>query len=469
MTAETPAPFIPPRPEESPVPPAFWRVFGTKAYFRLWVAQVTSSLGDWIGMFAILSIATRLSDNPGAAVSLVMLARVVPGFFLATVGGVIVDRFDRRKVMVTCDVGRAALLATLPFVNTLWALVVVSLLLEILTLLWGPAKDASVPNIVGKEQLASANSLSLFASFGTFPIGALIFASLAGMARLLGNIPALSSLKVDQEVLALWVDGFTYLVSAFIVFRLPLGRKEGDGEKPHIDLTETFRDIKEGLQFLANHRLVRGVIVGLGIGIIGGGAMIPLGPVFAIQGLEGGPATFSLLMVALGTGAAIGVISLMALQKKLPRDIVFYWAVMGTGIALIVAVSFSMLAPAALFVAVVGACAGTAYVTGFTLLQEQVSDELRGRTFATLYTIVRMCLLISLTVSPLFADLFDALGGEYLSHHAVHAWALQYELPGVRLALWAGGVLAIVAGVYARHEVWHARRAALHPASGLIE
>lgn len=469
MTAETPAPFIPPRPEEPPVPPAFWRVFGTKDYFRLWIAQVVSSLGDWIGILAILSIASRLSSGSGAAVSLVMMARVVPGFFLATVGGVVVDRFDRRKVMVACDVGRALLLAALPFIDTVWGLVLVSFALEILTLLWGPAKDASVPNIVGKDQLASANSLSLFASFGTFPIGGLIFASLAGIARLLGNIPAFASLKVDQEVLALWVDGMTYLVSAFIVFRLPLGQRASDDDGHKVDLTETFRDIKEGLRFLTKHRLVRGVIVGLGIGIIGGGAMIPLGPVFATKGLEGGPATFSLLMVALGTGAAIGVITLMIMQKKMPRDLVFYRAVTGTGVALIAAVSFSTLAPAALFVAAVGACAGTAYVTGFTLLQEQVADELRGRTFATLYTIVRLCLLISLTVSPLFSDLFDALGRRFLQHHAVHVWTVHYALPGVRLALWSGGVLAIVAGLYSRHEVKHSRRAQLHPSSGVVE
>jgi len=449
------------------VPPAFWRVFGTKDYFRLWIAQVASSLGDWIGMLAILAIADRLSGHSGAAVSLVMMARVVPGFFLATVGGVLVDRWDRRKVMVTCDIGRAALLAALPFIGTLWGLVLVSFALEILTLLWGPAKDASVPNIVGKDQLASANSLSLFASFGTFPIGALIFASLAGIARLLGNIPALNSLKVDQEVLALWVDGLTYLLSAFIVFRLPLGRREGKGEDQHIDLTQTFRDIKEGFGFLAQHRLARGVIVGLGVGIIGGGAMIPLGHAFADQGLQGGSATFGLLMVALGTGATVGVTTLMAVQKKVPRDLVFYMAVTGTGVALIAAVSFSTLAPAMFCVAAVGACAGTAYVTGFTILQEQVADELRGRTFATLYTVVRMCLLISLTVSPLFADLFDTLGNEWLEHHAVHLWTWQYGLPGFRLALWSGGFLAIFAGLYARHEVKHSRRTLDHPASGL--
>ena len=82
------------------MPPAPWRLFGSKSFFRLWLAQFVSSLGDWIGLIAILAIAARVSNNSGAAVSLVMVTRVVPGFFLGTVGGVIIDRFDRRKVMV---------------------------------------------------------------------------------------------------------------------------------------------------------------------------------------------------------------------------------------------------------------------------------------------------------------------------------------------------------------------------------
>ena len=85
----------------------------------------------------------------------------------------------------------------------------------------------------------------------------------------------------------------------------------------------------------------------------------------------------------------------------------FSFAVIGTGGFLILAASFSSLAPAALIIGGVGACAGTTYVTGFTVLQENVSDELRGRTFATLYTVIRLCLLISLTISPLWADFWD--------------------------------------------------------------
>ena len=336
MSAEQPAPFIPPSADEAPLPPAPWRVFGTRSYFRLWLAQVTSSTGDWIGLIAILAIAARVSDNSGAAVSLVMLARVVPGFFLGTIGGVLIDRFDRRRVMMTCDLARASLLLLLPFVESLGALVLISFGLEILTLLWGPAKDASVPHLVKKEQLTSANSLSLVASYATFPIASIVFSLLAALAAWLGSFDALSSLEVDQELLALVVDVCTFVVSALIVWRLPIPH-DRERHAGRIDLTQTFRDIRDGLRFIATHPRVRGVIVALGVGLIGAGAMIPLGAAFAKQGLNGDSATFGVLMTALGCGAALGVVLLLVFQKRLPRETVFEFAVMGTGAALFIA------------------------------------------------------------------------------------------------------------------------------------
>ncbi len=463
MTEEQPAqreaPFIPSDAEEPPIPDAPWRVFGTKAFFRLWVAQCVSSLGDWIGLIAILAIAARVSDNSGAAVSLVMTTRVLPGFLLGTVGGVIIDRFDRRKVMVLCDVGRASLLVCLPFVNGMAGLLLISLGLEVLTLLWGPAQAASVPNLVPEEQLSAANSLSLAASYGTFPIASIIFSLLAGVATLLGELDIISAFKVDQEALALIFDAMTFLVSAALVYFLPIPRRDHSNDK-RIDWTETFREIKEGFQFVSKHALVRGVMLGLGFGLIGAGAMIPLGPSFAEEVLDGGAAAFGVLMTALGFGAAIGVVTLLWLQKRLPRMAVFCFAVIGTGGFLVLAASVSTLAAAALFIGGVGACAGTTYVTGFTLLQENVSDELRGRTFATLYTIVRLCLLISLTISPLWADFWNWVTEGLFTNQTATIGPYSYALPGVRIALWGGGLITFVAGLVAWRSIRKAARRA---------
>jgi dTMP kinase len=201
---------------------------------------------------------------------------------------------------------------------------------------------------------------------------------------------------------------------------------------------------------------VRGVIVALGVGLIGAGAMIPLGAAFAKQGLGGDSATFGVLMTALGCGAAIGVVALLLLQQKLPRETVFDFAVMGTGAALFLGASFTSVFPCALFVGLTGACAGTSYVTGFTVLQESVHDELRGRTFATLYTVIRLCLLLSLVLSPLWAEALGWFVG-LVGTADVSFGGTEYSFPGVRLALWSGGIVTFAAGFWARRSMLRAQ------------
>jgi dTMP kinase len=425
-------------------------MFGSPEYFRLWLAQVVSSTGDWIGLVAILSLAARITGSAGG-VSLVMAARMVPGFVLAPLGGVLIDRVDRKKLMIGCDVGRAAILACLPFLKTLTGLIVASFLLEILSLLWAPAKDASVPNLVPRSKLAAVNSLNLAAAFGTFPVGAALFASCAKLAEWLGHYQPFARLGADQEFLALWLDSITFVVSALLIMSVLIPSRSRL-RKERIDWTRAFKDLKEGMSFIASHRLVRAVMLGLGTGLIGGGAVIPLGKTFSRDVLDAGPAGYGLLLSGLGTGAALGVIALSALKRKPSNELVFAGAIVGTGCGLIALASSGALWPAIVLVATFGVCAGASYVAGFTVIQEHVSDELRGRTFAALYTMIRFCLMLSLTVSPAVSSLLNQLSDAAVGK-SVSAFGHSLALPGVRLTLWAGGALVVVAGLVARREV----------------
>ena len=174
--------------------------------------------------------------------------------------------------------------------------------------------------------------------------------------------------------------------------------------------------------------------------MIGAGAMVPLSTVFATEVL-GSKSEFGVLLFALGTGAAIGVFSLLAFQKRLPRDTVFEWSIIGAGICLAVAAAFNVGGLAAVMIAGVGACAGAAYVTGFTVLQETVTDELRGRTFATLYAVVRLCLLLSLTSRRCSRTSTSGCSASPPASPRITLGGFSYGFPGVRLALWGGAVL----------------------------
>jgi len=428
------------------------RVFGSPSFLRLWLAQVASALGDWLGFVALVAIAARIGgSSPEAAISLVMSARLVPGFFLAPLAGVLVDRWDRKRVMVVCDVSRAVVLATVPFIDTLWALVIASLLLEAATLLWSPAKEASVPNLVRTEQLTTANSLSLVAAYGTFPVATLVFAFLAKVAEWLGGFEALDFFRLNQESLAIYVDVCTFLVSAVLISTLAFpGRPRRDtaAPRPTVSVRHTLHELTEGWRFMAVNRVVRAVMVALGTGLIGGGMLVPLGPVFADRVLGGGSSAFGLLLTALGSGVAAGVLIVSSLQSRLPKERVFTWAVFLAGASLLGGASMSTLTPALVFVAVLGVSAGTVYVLGFTVLHENVNDEMRGRIFGSLYTLVRFCLLASFAVGPLAADRLDRLSVR-LVDRAVTIAGHTVSVPGVRLTLWLAAVIILGAGVLA--------------------
>jgi dTMP kinase len=456
------APFIPPSPDSEPIPPAPWKVFKAKGFPQLFGAQVVSSIGDWTALIAIIAMAERIAG--ANAIGLVMIARMLPGFLLAPIGGALVDRWNRKAVMVSCDIGRAGLLVMLPFWDTLLGLVVISFSIEVLTLLWGPAKDASVPNIVkDPDQLASANSLSLVAAFGTMPIGSLMFALLAAVSSWLGNFDSLERFRVEQVSLAIWVDSATFLVSAILISGLVLTNGDHAKETDRPPTSQTWRDIVDGLRFIRSNPVVRGVMVGIAGGLIGGGMVVPLGVLFTKDILNADDSAYGFLTTALGFGAAIGVVTLLWLQRRLPRERVFTTAVIVTGVSISVLACVSTLAFAILLVGLFGAAAGCGYVTGFTLLQESVADEMRGRTFAMLYAVVRVCLILSLTIAPFAASALGAIADATLNGE-LSIGSADLSLPGVRLALWAGGLLTIFAGIAASRRIRKSRQQEAAPA-----
>jgi dTMP kinase len=127
---------------------------------------------------------------------------------------------------------------------------------------------------------------------------------------------------------------------------------------------------------------------------------------------------------------------------------VFTASLFVAGAALIVAASTSALEFAALFVAIMGVCAGSVYVLGFTLLHENVDDELRGRVFSALYTMVRFCVLIAFAIGPFLAALLDRLS-EDLVGGSITVGGVTIGVPGVRLTLWLAGLIIMGAGVLA--------------------
>ena len=449
------------------------RLFGSHEFFRLWIVQVVSATGDWLGFSAIILLAADLGGSQGVgagagAISLVMAARIIPGFFFGPLAGVLVDRWDRKKVMICCDLGRAAVVVCLPWVRSIFGLVLASLVLEVLTLLWSPAKEASVPNLVPQDHLTTANSLSLAAAYGTFPFASLLFALLAGVSQWLGSIGALTFLSLNQMALAFYVDGATFVLAALLVRTLPIGRRRARVE-PRAERTreaeaearrrlgQMVDELRQGWHEIFINHTVRAVNLGLATGLIGGGMLIPLGAVFSTEVLGAGAAGYGLFTTALGFGVAIGAVGVSALQRRLPKAKVFTGSLLAAGAFLFLAASSTTLGMATLFVALMGVTVGPVYVMGFVLLQEEVDDDLRGRVFSSLNTLVRLCVLLSMVAGPLLSALLGGLSERWLGG-TVEVAGFTVAVPGVRLTLWLGALIIMGAGVLALNSLRSGQR-----------
>lgn len=134
------------------------RIFASSLHFRYWLAQVVSAMGNGIGFLAVAAASWVGGGTPETAVGRVVSARVAPGSFLEPVAGVLVDRWDRKPVMVVCDLGRAGGLAVLPSTATVGQLPVASLLPEVSTLPRSPAKGASARTLSSGARSAAGST-----------------------------------------------------------------------------------------------------------------------------------------------------------------------------------------------------------------------------------------------------------------------------------------------------------------------
>ena len=156
-----------------------------------------------------------------------------------------------------------------------------------------------------------------------------------------------------------------------------------------------------------------------------------------------------MVVTAFGIGMFLGMATASQLNKFFERDRVFVWALLAAAGTLFVLAAMPNLALAAVVSVWLGAFCGLAWVSGYTLLQENVEDEFRGRTFASLTTLSRLGLFLSLTVFPILSTVYD--------DYQFHVGGQRFDLSGTRLALWTAGPLALAAGLNTRRLLTHYR------------
>ncbi|MGH3391316.1 MAG: MFS transporter, partial [Actinomadura sp.] len=398
-----------------------------------------SSLGDWLSILALTALASAITGSAGFqaqsyAVGGVLIVKMLPAVILGPLAGAVADRFDRRLTMVIADVLRFGLFLSIPLVGRLDWLFIATFLVECVTLFWIPAKEATVPNLVPRDRLERANQLSLLTTYGSAPVAAGLFSALALVSGAFFD-------KSEQADLALYINAGTFLISAITIFTLRDIPRRGD---QHVSVPSVLKQIVEGWRFAGSSPMIRGLIIGMVGAFAAGGAVIGIAKVY-VQALRGGDAAYGAVFAAVFLGMAFGMFLGPRMLRDFSRRRLFGLAIISAGLALVLIASLQNLVIVVFVTSFLGASAGVAWVIGYTLVGLEVDDELRGRTFAFLQSLVRVVLLLVLAVVPLVAGVIGA--------HQLTVGTAVYRLDGTNAVLLIAAVVAIIAGIFAYRQM----------------
>lgn len=353
-------------------------------YRRLLIAQMTSGLGDWVATFGFIALVYSLTGNTNQ-VGWILVIRLLPPLFAAPVGGVLADRLPRRTLMVSSDLARAALIFLVPFVDV-WLVFVIAFITEIFSLIFLPARDASIPEMVKPKHLTQANGLLLASTYGTLPIAGAIFSAVNNSSALLpAAVPVSGYINQHPLSLVFFLDGLTFLISAALIARikLPRSRRNLAGSTIQEDLTD-------GVRFIWREPSIRLLSTGILTAMFGGGVLFAIGIGYIHHTLGGSDSSFGWMASLWGAGMGLGLLLVRRLTQSRGGPATFVGAIAACGGVLVAMSLISKLWLAYILSVPFGLAFAVAIVMAMTLAQSSTSPSMRGRMMGGLQLVYRV-------------------------------------------------------------------------------
>jgi dTMP kinase len=449
-------------------PAAYRELARNRPLRNLMLATFTSAMGDWIGFLAIIALTVDIMGPTGAAtfaVSGVMVARVLPSLLLGPVAGVFVDRWDRKRVLIWTDIGRGTVMAMIPFTDEVFTLVLATLLIEAMSSLFSPAKDAVLPTLVRPNQLVATNQVNLLSTYGTLPIGAALYAVM--VEATVGLAPAGSFLAERPIAVPIWFNALSFWISAPLLARLTFPRGTARRAFDPATTPGAWEQMKEGFRFIGGYPVVRALVLGIMVAFGAAGGVIVGGEFFG-RLLNAGPGAYGILVSVVGAGLVIGLLASSALTRRVEPERLFAPGISVAGACLMATAAMPSLRTAIAPALVMGIGAGIAFIVGYTVLQARADDRIRGRTFGALNSGIRVAIFASVTAVPLVIGFIGREVPErVVLEGAVIGTMYPYTFGGVRIALMGAGALALIGGVLTGRSLHRGMQAEEPAAMGL--
>jgi len=367
------------------------------SFRRLWTGTVISLFGDWFNTIALYSLILKLSGSE-FALGAVFITKMLPWALASPIAGILADRFNRRRLMIISDLLRAVVVLGFLVIDEPSEVMLIYVLTTaqvVLGSVFQPAKSASVPNIVKREHLVTANTIMA----ATWSVLLAIGAAAGGFAVEYLGLKAVFIM-----------DSLSYVISAWFIYRTVIPQFTYVSSDSSLFRT-AHKEVMDGLRHIRRFPAIRRMATTKAVWAIGGGALVFL---LALLGESVNPDSASvsigILFAARGVGTGIGP---MAVRSWF-RDARMWPPVIGacimlTGAGYIVAGWMAAVFTASFLVAIPVMLAHTAgganWVYSTVLLQQRVVDQYRGRVFATEWLLVMGMESISIFVASLILEM----------------------------------------------------------------
>lgn len=388
------------------------RALSEKSFFNLWVGEVFTQISINIFNFFLILIVFKLTQS-NTAVSIVVLSFTIPAIFLGSVAGALVDRWNKRYVLILTNLLRAVLFILLAFfLDNLFLIYLVSFIVSMLTQFFIPAESPMIPLIVKKEHLLSANALFGMGIFGSI----LIAYALSGpLILLVGNIKTLIILS--------------FMLFAGAIFIAVIKSKNRINKQQKINYKfNILKDIKHTLILISTSREISNSILFISASQIIVLILATIAPGYAYQVLGIDVEKFSITFVApAALGMVIGSIILVNFFHSHAKEKVINTGIFISGIAMLLLPYGSRVASRdfvqvinaylphffditilhimSLLAFVLGIANSLIFVPSNTIIQEKTTEEFRGKIYGTLNSVVGVFSFLPIIIAGGLSDL----------------------------------------------------------------
>lgn len=399
-------------------------VLRQRDFALLWFAGLISLTGDWMLIIALPVTVYQLTGS-AVATSGIVIANRLPSLLFGSFAGVFVDRWDRKRTMVTSNLIRAPFLLLLFAVDSaerVWIVFLVAFVVSTLGQFFRPAENALLPRLVGEEDLVPANALNALND---------------NLARLIG--PAIGGLVAGWMGLGgvAGVDAVSFLLAAMMIAAIAAqSRPEHPANLETGVVTGAWAAVWHqwlaGLRLIRDNQVLRVVFGVMAISSLGEGVMGTAFWVYVDEALHGGALEAGWLMSAQAIGGLAGAVVIGSRAKGSSPLRLLGWGAVGLGFTDLMIFNYPAFIPGiwlALVLFVIAGLPVTAFGTGFTTaIQSESEDVFRGRVFGALSTTMALLMILGAAIAGAATQRFGAVAVltiDSVAYVAAGAFALR--------------------------------------------